>query len=106
MGVLATINVKALAAYERLAARIKKLGGDPGAMLCALPESDVAADCDADPAEHRRAGQARGSGGDRRRRPAAGHASLSSSRARAVADRGDGEHFPPRMDRRLFPARP
>ena len=38
-GALATINVKAWAAYERLAARIKSLGGDPGPMSRALPES-------------------------------------------------------------------
>ena len=36
-GALATINVKAYAAYERLAAQIKGLGGDPGASTSPLP---------------------------------------------------------------------
>ena len=72
-----------MAAYERLAARIKNLGGDPGRDVAHLARERRAADCDADPAEHRRAGQGRGSGGDRHRRPAAGHAPLSSSRAKS-----------------------
>ena len=63
MGALATINVKAFAAYERLATRIKKLGGDP-VRRRALAQERRAADCDADPAEHRRARQTRGSGGE------------------------------------------
>ncbi len=37
-GALATINVKAYAAYRRIAARIRALGGDPGADERALPE--------------------------------------------------------------------
>jgi hypothetical protein len=36
-GTLATINVKAYAAYERLASQIKSLGGDPGAISSGLP---------------------------------------------------------------------
>jgi hypothetical protein len=36
-GTLATINVKAYAAFERLAAQIKSLGGDPGPITGALP---------------------------------------------------------------------
>ena len=59
----------------------------------------VAADRDAHPPQHRRAGQGHRRGRDRHRRPPEGVAPLPSARPRAVANRGHGKPLPPGMDR-------